>query len=148
MRSLGVQGLLTSPYHPEGNSINEHSHRTINNMLRARLLDGASSRAWVEKIPGIMLALNAMTHEPHGFSSLMIATGQEPNLPPDLQNDACASPSLNDPTEYVEMLRKRLSLTHQQLAPPPSPAATNPYQEGSLIFVLTTPPEHTNKLAP
>ena len=64
MRSLGVQRLLTSPYHPEGNSINERSHRTINNMLRARLLDGASTRAWVEKIPGIMLALNAMVHEP------------------------------------------------------------------------------------
>ena len=33
MHSLGVQRLLTSPYHPEGNSINERSHRTINNML-------------------------------------------------------------------------------------------------------------------
>ena len=148
MRSLGVQRLLTSPYHPEGNSINEQSHRTINNMLRARLLDGASSRAWVEKIPGIMLALNAMVHEPHGFSSSMIATGREPTLPPDLENDACASPSLNDPASYVEVLRQCLSLTHQQMTPPPAPAATNPYQEGSLIFVLTTPPERTNKLAP
>ena len=34
------------------------------------------------------------------------------------------------------------------MAPPPAPAATNPYQEGSLIFALTTPPERTNKLAP
>ena len=148
MRSLGVQQLLTSPYHPEGNSINERSHRTINNMLRARLLDGASSRSWVEKIPGIMLALNAMVHEPHGFSASMIATGREPTLPPDLENGACASPSLNDPASYIEALRQRLSLTHQQMTPPPAPAATNPYEEGSLIFVLTTPPERTNKLAP
>ena len=148
MRSLGVQRLLTSPYHPEGNSINERSHRTINNMLRARLLDGTSSRAWVEKIPGIMLALNAMAHEPQGFSASMIATGREPTLPPGLENDACASPSLDDPTAYVEVLKQRLSLTHQQMTPPPAPAATNPYQEGSLIFVLTTPPERTNKLAP
>ena len=145
MRSLGVQRLMASPYHPEGNSINERSYRTINNMLRARLLDGTSSRAWVEKIPGIMLALNAMAHEPHGISASMIATGREPTLPPDLENDACASPSLDDPTAYVEVLKQRLSLTHQQMAPPP---ATNPYQEGSLIFVLTTPPERTNKLAP
>ena len=113
-----------------------------------RLLDGASSRAWVEKIPGIMLALNAMVHEPHGFSASMIATGREPTLPPDLENDACASPSLNDSASYVEVLKQRLSLTHQQMTPPPAPAAINPYQEGSLIFVLTTPPEHTNKLAP
>ena len=39
-------------------------------------------------------------------------------------------------------------MTHQQMAPPPAPAATNPYREGSLISVLTTPPERTNKLAP
>ena len=34
------------------------------------------------------------------------------------------------------------------MAPPPAPVVTNPYHEGSLIFVLTTPPEGTNKLAP
>ena len=148
MRSLGVQLVLTSPYHPEGNAVNERSHRTINNMLRARLLEGTSSRAWVEKVPGIMLALNAMVHEPHCFSASMVTTGQEPTLPPDLQNDACASPSLDDPTDYVEMLRQRLSMTHQQMTTPPTPAATNPYQEGNLIFVMTIPPERTNKLTP
>ena len=59
-RSLGIQRLLTSPYHPEGNSINERSHRTINNMLRARLLEGLPPRKWVDEIPGIMLTVNAM----------------------------------------------------------------------------------------
>ena len=99
MRSLGVQRVLTSPYHPEGNAINERSHRTMNNMLRASLLEGTSSKAWVEKVPGIMLALNAMVHEPHGFSASMVATGREPTLPPDLRNDSCASPSLDDPAD-------------------------------------------------
>ena len=146
-RSLGIQRLLTSPYHLEGNSINERSHRTINNMLRARLLDGTPSRTWVDKILGIMLTLNAMAHEPHGFSASMIATGREPTLPPDLESNACASPSLDDPASYVDAFKQRLSLTHQQMAPPPAPAATNPYCEGSLIFVLTTPPERANKLA-
>ena len=65
LRSLGVQCILTSPYHPKGNAINERSHRTLNNMLRTRLLEGTSSKAWVKKVPGIMLALNAMPHEPH-----------------------------------------------------------------------------------
>ena len=117
-RSLGIQRLLTSPYHPEGNSINERSHRTINNMLRARLLEGVPSRKWVDEIPGIMLALNAMVHEPHGFSASMIATGREPTLPPDLEGDACASPSLEDPASYVEAVKKHLTLTHQQIHPP------------------------------
>ena len=148
MRSLGVQRVLTSPYHPEGNAINEHSHRTMNNMLLARLLEGTSSKAWVEKVPGIMLALNAMAHEPHGFSVSMVATGREPTLPPDLQNDAFASPSLDNPADYVELLRQRLSMTHQQMTAPPPPASANPYQEGSLIFIMTTPPERVNKLTP
>ena len=146
--SLGIQRLLTSPYHPEGNSINERSHRTINNMLRDSLLEGIPSRHWVDKIPGIMLALNAMVHEPHGFSASMIATGREPTLPLDLESDACASPSPEDPASYVEAVRQRLTLTHQQMTPPPAPVATNPYHEGSLIFVMTTPPERSNKLAP
>ena len=30
----------------------------------------------------------------------------------------------------------------------PPPPAANPYQIGSLIFTLTTPPERTSKLAP
>ena len=78
----------------------------------------------------------------------MIATGREPGLPTDFESNACASPSLDDPTAYVDALKQRLSLTHQQMAPPTAPAVTNPYREGSLIFVLTTPPERTNKLAP
>ena len=69
LRSLGIQRVLTSPYHPEGNAINERSHRPLNNMLRARLLEGTSS-----KVPGIMLMLT-MSHEPHGFSASMVAAG-------------------------------------------------------------------------
>ena len=43
--SLGIQQDLTSPYHLEGNAINERSHQTFNNMLCARLLKGPSSKA-------------------------------------------------------------------------------------------------------
>ena len=95
-----------------------------------------------------MLALNAMVHEPHGFSASMIATGREPALPPDLEGDACALPSLEDPVAYVDMVKQRLALTHQQMTPPPAPVAINPYHEDDLIFVMTTPPERTSKLAP
>ena len=109
----------------------------MNNMLRARLLEGLPSWKWVDEIPGIMLTLNAMVH---GFSASMIATGREPTLPPDLEGDACASPSLEDPAAYVGIVKQRLALTHQQMTPPPAPVAINPYHEGNLIFVMTTPP--------
>ena len=117
-------------------------------MLQARLLGDLPSRRWVDEIPGIMLALNAMVHEPYGFSASMIATGREPALPPDLEGDACSSPSLEDPAAYVDIVKKRLALTHQQMTPPPAPVAINPYHEGDLIFVMTTPPERSSKLAP
>ena len=146
--SLGIQQVLTSPYHPEGNAINERSHRTLNSMLRARLLEGPSTKAWVDKVSGIMLTLNAMPHEPHGFSASMIATGREPKLPPDLVSDASPSSAAEDTPVYVKTIQRRLQLTHQQMASPPATPTTNPYQIGNLIFALTTPPERTSKLAP
>ena len=104
LRSLRIHRVLTSSYHPEGNAINERSHRKLNNMLYDRLLEEASCKAWVEKVPGIMLVLNAMSHELHGFSASMVATGREPTLPPDVQQDAHASPSVDDPADYVEVI--------------------------------------------
>ena len=117
-------------------------------MLRARLLEGSSSKAWADKVPGIMLSLNAMPHKPHGFSASMVATGWEPTLPPNVQQDVHASPAVDDPSEYVEAITQRLQLTHQQMASPSPPSVANPYQEGSLIFAMTTPPERASKLSP
>ena len=106
LRSLGVQQVLNSPYHPEGNAIKEGSHRTLNNMLRVRLLEGPSTKASVENVPGIMLTLNAMPHEPHGFSASMITTGCEPTLPPDLISDANPSSAAEDTPGYVETIQQ------------------------------------------
>ena len=146
--TLGIRQILTPPYHPEGNAINERSHRTLNNRLRARLLEGPPTKAWVDKIPGIMLTLNAMPHELHGYSASMIATGRETTLPPDLQAGANPSFQTDDVHEYVEKIRRRLQMTQEQLTPTEVPPPPNPYKEGSLIYVLVTPPERTSKLAP
>ena len=117
-------------------------------MLRARLLEGPFTKAWVDKVPGIMLTLNAMPHEPHGFSASMIATGREPTLPPDLNMDTNPSLTAEGSAAYIETIKQRLQLTHQQMTSPPTPPTTNPYQVGSLIFALNTHPERTSKLAP
>ena len=148
LRSLGIQQVLTSPYHPKGNAINKRSHRMLNNMLRAHLLEGPSTKAWVDKVPGIMLTLNAMPHKPHGFSASMIATGHEPAFPPDLTSDTSPSPASEDAPGYVETIQQRLQLPLEQMATPPAAPASNSYHEGSLVYVLTTPPEQTSKLAP
>ena len=117
-------------------------------MLHARLLEGPSTRAWVDEIPGIMLTFNAMPHEPHGFSASMIATGRKPTLPPDLAVDANPSSSTEEAPDYVEQTHQQLQVTHQQMTSPETSIRPNPYQDGSLMYVLTTPPERTSKLVP
>ena len=101
----------------------------------------------VDKVPGIMLTLNAMPHEPHGFSASMIATGREPTLPPDVHQGAHASPAVDDPSDYIEAITQRLQFTHQQMASPSPPSVANPYQVGSLIYAMTTLPERASKLS-
>ena len=100
-----------------------------------------------DKVPGIMLTLNAMPHEPHGFSASMIATGWEPTLPPDVHQGAPAFTAVDDPSDYIEAITQRLQLTHQQMASPFPPSVANPYQVGSLIYAMTTPPERASKLS-
>ena len=114
-------------------------------MLRARLMEGPSAKTWVDKVPGITLTLNAMPHEPHGFSASMIAKRREPTLPPDLVSHAGPTPAAEDTSAYVETIQQRLQLTHQQMATPPAVPVANAYQVGNLIFALTTPPERTSK---
>ena len=55
-----------SPYHPEGNVINERSHWTMN-MFHALLYNGTPTPHWVDKIPSIMLTRNSMPYQLHGM---------------------------------------------------------------------------------
>ena len=85
LKTLGIQKLLTSSYHPEGNTINELSHHTINNMLRAYLYtNGNPISKWVNIIPAIMLTLNSMPHQPHGYSASTGTTDRETTRPSNL----------------------------------------------------------------
>ena len=71
----------------------------------------------------------------------MVATGREPALPPDLVSDTSPSLASEEALGYVETIQQRLQVTHQQMITPPAAPSPNPYHEGSLICVLTTPPE-------
>ena len=74
LKALGIQCVLTSPYHPEGNAINKRSHRTMNNMLHALLYDGIPAPHWVNEIAAIILTLKSMPHQPHRYLASVIAT--------------------------------------------------------------------------
>ena len=113
LRALGIQKLFTSPYRQEDNAINEHSHPTMNNILCAFLYTDASPLPkWVGKIPAIMLTLNSMPHQLHGYSTSMIVTGQETTLPPDLITGANPSEGEEDPSVYVSRIQERLREIH------------------------------------
>ena len=145
LKTLGSHRLLTSPYHPEGNAINERSHRTIMNVMRALQQDGQVPLGWTRLLPQIMLTLNSLPHAPHHYSSSLIATGREALLPPDLLLPASNPPP--DHQDYVDQLRRQMQDVHKQLRVPEAPIKPNPYAIGDSIWVQTTPPERTSKLS-
>ena len=105
LEKLHNKRVLTSPYHPEGNAINESSHRTIGNIMRALQQEGQATDEWVKLLPAIMLTLNSMPHGEHNFSASMVATGRENLLPPDLATSPSPSPLPDNPASYVDPLR-------------------------------------------
>ena len=148
LRTLGVQRVLTSPYHAESNTINERSHSTMNNMLRAYLyMDGNHFPKWVNKIPAIMLTLNSMLHQPHWYSASMVATGRKTTLPPDLVTGANPAEAEEDHSAYVSEIQERLREVLWRVAPTSAPTHPNPYEPGNLIWVTTPPLERTSKLS-
>ena len=75
LRTLGSQRLLTFPCHPEGNAINERSHRTLMSAMRVLQQNGQEPKGWTCLLLQIMLTLNLTPHAPHHHSSSLIATG-------------------------------------------------------------------------
>ena len=103
---------------------------------------------WVDKIPAIMLTLNSMPHQPHEYSTSMIATGRENMLPSDQITGASPSEGKEDPSAYVSEIQERLREVHHRVAPTAAPACPNPYKPGNLIWVATSPLERTSKSSP
>ena len=151
LEAFGIRQVLTSPYHPQGNAINERSHRTLNNILRATLASQPDHRQeWVSLLPGIMMTLNTMPHTPHNFSANMLLMGRESILPPDLIHSTPDPPRTGPQAQgYVDELREQMQQVQQQVrATPPSKASVNPFQVGELIWVATSPSERAQKLSP
>ena len=103
---LGAKIKLTSPYYPQGNSVIERSHRTLNNMLRTMLLE-RKSEDWSTLLPSVMLYMNSMSQEKTGVSACEVLFGHNPNLPSDISYTPVTSLS-NDREGYVKQLKRDL----------------------------------------
>ena len=82
------------------------------------------------------------------FQPLWLLQVAEPALPPVPVSDTSPPLASEDAPGYVETIQQLLQPTHQQMITPPAAPSSNPHHEGSLIYVLTTPPKRTSKLAP
>ena len=149
MELMGIRQKLTSPYYCQRNGIVERSHWTIGNMIRAQLAH-RGDKDWVDVLPGVMLMLNKMDQENHGYSASKIMLGQGMNLPADLlytQGDS----GRGDRSKYVKNLGKELREVRRRVTPfnqaTRQPAA-NPFQEGDLTLIYQQPMEKTHKQSP
>ena len=77
---LGTKIKLTSPYYPQGNAVIERSHRTLNNMLRAMLLE-KKDRDWSPLLPSVMLYMNSIIQEKTGVSACEKFSGETLTFP-------------------------------------------------------------------
>ena len=80
LQQLRVKAVKTSPYHPQGNGINERSHRTCHNILRSFMVERGTQK-WVQLVPETMLAMNALPRSGHHLSASQVALGQTLQLP-------------------------------------------------------------------
>ena len=70
--------------------------------------DSNSIPKLVDKFPAIILTLNSMPHQPHGYSTSMVDTGWETTLPPDLVTSTNPAEAEEDPSVYVSRIQERL----------------------------------------
>ena len=149
MSLLGVQQVLTSPHYPQGNGIVKCSHRTIHNLLRARLSIQEDENC-VDLLPGVMLTFNEMTQDQHGFTALQILWGQSMSRPVDLTHGRPAE-GMRDAGGYVKDLQKRLRSIRCSVAPfnkQQGKKKENPFMVGELTLIFQQPMERDHKLSP
>src|SRR5206468_2916603 len=81
-RLLGMDKIRTIAYKPSTNGAIERFHRTLNAML-AKVIN-ESQRDWDSKLPAVMAAYRAASHEATGFSPDFLMFGRENRAPLDI----------------------------------------------------------------
>lgn len=107
-RSLGINHIRTSPYHPQSNGLVERFHRT----LKAAILC-ANKDEWVDRLPIIMLGLRSAVKEDIKTSPAELVYGTTLRLPGEFFEQ-----QRNEQTPYE--LLQRLRENFEALRPTPT----------------------------
>ena len=104
---LGIEKILTTPYHPQSNGSAERVHQTLRRMIGK--LDPEKCQKWPAHLGSVLIAYNATWSLVMGYSPYYLMFGRRPRLPIDLLFPTHREHNLTlTIDEYVETLYKRL----------------------------------------
>jgi hypothetical protein len=109
---MEVDKLRTTPYKPSTNGVVERFHRTLNSMLGKVVKD--SQRDWDERLPFVLAAYRASTHESTGFTPNQLFLGRELRMPLDLMMGLPTEEATARTTdEFVLEMRERAEAAYR-----------------------------------
>lgn len=106
---LGIQGIKTSPYHPQTDGLVERFNKTLKSMLR-KFVAGSGSD-WNQWLPFLMFAYREVPQTSTGFSPFQLLYGHSVRGPMDVLKDAWEGPTPEQgcsELSYVLKMRDKL----------------------------------------
>ena len=111
-KSLGIQQLFTTPYHPQTNGLTERMNRTIKQII-ASYVDPLHTN-WDEILPYAVHAYNASVQASTRVSPFRAMYGRDPRFPPDIHHIQM-EPKYKDAAEWCLYMQQQQPLPRQAL---------------------------------
>ena len=106
-RLLHINGLRTSPYHPQTDGMVERFNGTLKEMLRKCAIE--DGKDWDRLLPYVLFAYREAPHESTGFSPFELLYGREIRGPLDVLKEEWEAKSRNESVvSHIMLMRERL----------------------------------------
>uniref|UniRef100_A0A8C6Q2V0 Integrase catalytic domain-containing protein n=1 Tax=Nothobranchius furzeri TaxID=105023 RepID=A0A8C6Q2V0_NOTFU len=113
-KTLGIQHVTSSPYHPESQGALERWHQTFKTMLKKYCY--STARQWDEGVPLLLFAAREANQESLGYSPAQLVFGHAPRSPLQALKESLletqSSKKMNV-NKYVKMFRSRLQAANK-----------------------------------